>query len=596
MQPVESAQGFTPESFYVKGHDGTRLAMFIYGGADAALPRPVIWNYNRYNRAALSRQVIQSWGARFPALQKVLAASKSAPEGGGGLLLTGPLADLVRGGYLVALVDIRGTGSSFGVQTAPFSEDEALDAGAVLEWLAEQPFCNGKIGMVGRSYMGANQHVVAAAAAGRLTAIMPEMAPFDLYSTVYRGGIFRRDFATSWFSDIDRRDKVDSGAEVDGAEGADLLSRARAEHGANRDLYAMFSQLPYRDSIDQATGTRPYQANSPGHDGTRFREPNVPVHHIAGWSDPFVKDALLWFANIRSPKRLTIGPWSHSGSAGIDLGKQYRRWFDHWMCGAENGVMEGPAIWYYMIGAATGDRWRSTDQWPPQGFHPEPLFLTGGSSGTVESVNDGRLVTEPGGEGEERDEYQVDYSASSGKSTQWTNVYGGPFGYGDMSQNDRRCLTYTSGHLQRPLEMTGHPVAHLWVSSTAADGDFFVYLEQVAPDGSAAYVTEGSLRASHRQPAEPPHEYLGLPYQRSHEADVSSIDEEPVELVFDLSPISWKFPEGARIRVTIACTDADNAPAPVLTPPPVVSIHRSSRLSSFVVLPVRDEICLRVTP
>jgi putative CocE/NonD family hydrolase len=194
-------------------------------------------------------------------------------------------------------------------------------------------------------------------------------------------------------------------------------------------------------------------------------------------------------------------------------------------------------------------------------------------------------VHEPTDEGEAGDRYLVDYSATSGKSTQWTNVYGGPFGNPDMRDNDQQCLTYTSGPLDRPVEVTGHPVAHLWVSSTADDGDFHVYLEQVSPDGRSTHVTEGALRAWHRRTAAAPYEYLGLPYHRHFEADAAEIGDDPVELVFDLAPVSQVFPAGARIRVTIACTEADNAPAPVLDSAPLVTVHRSAVHRSFVEIP-----------
>jgi hypothetical protein len=137
--------------------------------------------------------------------------------------------------------------------------------------------------------------------------------------------------------------------------------------------------------------------------------------------------------------------------------------------------------------------------------------------------------------------------------------------------------------------MTGHPVVQLWVTSNADDGDFFVYLEQVSPDGTSTYVCEGELRASHRRLSSPPFDNLGLPYQRHHEADRMAIADEPAQLAFDLSPMSWVFAAGTRIRVAIACTDADNAPAPVLDPAPVVSVHRHGVHASFIDIPVNTD-------
>ena len=585
IPPEEQLGRLAPRTTYVRGHRGVELAAFLYGipvGEGDAGARPVVWTHNRYNRGGVPAERAASWRARFPGLG--IEAPTPGPE------LSGPLTQLVDSGYVVALVDIRGTGSSHGHQELPFSAEEALDARAVTRWLAAQPFCTGRVGMAGRSYAGANQHLAAAGDSG-LDAIFPEMAPFDLYATVHRGGIFRRQFAASWFADVDRRDRMDEATAVAGDP--DRLWQARAEHRANRDLYGLFSVLTHRDSVDPVNGLAPYRTNSPGHDGTAFRAPDAPAYHLGGWFDPFVQDAVLWFANLRGPKRLTIGPWAHSGSTGMDLGREYGRWFGRWLRDEDNGVSDGPPVRYYTIGAPPGQRWRSSDQWPPPGFMPARLHLAGGRTGTVASVNDGGLSTAGGhGEAGSSDEYTTDYATTTGPTSRWTNAYGGPYGYGDLAAEDGRCLTYTTAALAEAVEITGHPLLTCWVSSSAADGDFHFRLEQVGPDGRATYVTEGSLRASHRGVAAAPFDNLGLPYHRGCSTDMLPLGAGPARLLVDLSPISWLFPAGSRIRLSISCSDADNAPAPVVLPPPVVRVHRSAPHASFLDLPVRDPAVL----
>jgi putative CocE/NonD family hydrolase len=164
-----------------------------------------------------------------------------------------------------------------------------------------------------------------------------------------------------------------------------------------------------------------------------------------------------------------------------------------------------------------------------------------------------------------------------------------PSGNTDMRANDERCLTYTSAVLGQAVETAGSPVVTLWVSSTADDGDFFIYLEQVNPDGSVGYVTEGVLRASHRAMSIPPYNNVGLPYHRSWREDMRPIGADPVRLVCALSPIAWQFPAGSRIRVSIAGSDADNALTPRLVPAPVIRVHRSAQHASFLDLPVHDD-------
>jgi putative CocE/NonD family hydrolase len=568
--------GIEPRTAYVAGHDGTRLAVFLYGIQDGER-RPVVWMHNRYNRGGISAQQSANWDALYP--------GRAADDPDGDVFLRGPFCTLVRAGYVFAVVDIRGTGSSFGTQALPFSVDEALDARAVTRWLAAQEFCTGAVGMAGRSYMGANQHFGAVDGAG-VVATFPEMAPFDLYSTLYRGGVFRRQFASTWFADVDRRDRHDAAAPI-GAD-PDAVAAARREHGGNEDLYALFSGLAHRDSVDPGTGAAPYLDNSPGCDRYGFRPARAAVHHLAGWFDPFVLDAALWFANLDGPRRLTIGPWAHSGSAGIDLGDEYVRWFDRWLRPGSANDTGGPPVRYYMLGAPTGLRWRTAETWPPPGHDVTCLFLGDGPTGTVDSVNDRRLTTASGASDGD-DHYAVDPAATSGTSSRWTNVYGGPFGYGDMRARDARCLTYTSDVLEAPLETAGHPVVTLWVSSTAADVALFVYLEQVAADGVSTYVTEGTLHGSHRALSPAPYDNLGLPYHRGHSTDLRALTSRPEPLVFDLSPIAWHFPAGSRLRLSIACNDADNAPMAEQSPAPVVTVHRSSLHASHLALPVTQE-------
>ena len=103
-----------------------------------------------------------------------------------------------------------------------------------------------------------------------------------------------------------------------------------------------------------------------------------------------------------------------------------------------------------------------------------------------------------------------------------------------MMFNDEKGLTYTTPPLTAEVEVTGHPVVHLWVTSSARDGDFFVYLEDISEASYSKYITEGNLRASHRAISTAPYEYLGLPYHRSYAEDIADLPDQPVELVFDL--------------------------------------------------------------
>jgi len=137
------------------------------------------------------------------------------------------------------------------------------------------------------------------------------------------------------------------------------------------------------------------------------------------------------------------------------------------------------------------------------------------------------------------------------------------------------------------MEITGCPVAHIWMSSTATDGNIFVYLEDVNPDGDVEIITDGRLRASLRKSNPPSYDYLGLPWHRSHEEDAKPlIPGEPVELVFDLLAISWNMKAGHRIRVTLTAADPREFERKEIAPSPEITIYRNQTHQSYIDIPV----------
>lgn len=555
--------GWLRSSEYIVMRDGARLAADTFrpaqDGKPAEEPLPVIWTLDRYHRADLRDGQLYTQLDQYPWLQVVL-----------------------KHGYVVGVVDARGSGASFGTWQGPATDAEARDTYDITEWYARQPWCNGKIGMFGRSNLGMNQYTASSMAPPHLKAILPEMAPSDLYSLAYPGGVFRHDWAEKGGRLLKQLDTATPAAAVDQDGSAKMLARAVKDHEGNRDFFELLSGLAYRDSRDKKTGIAPYLNWSHANYVSKVKASGVAVYHLAGWYDAFPRDALIWYRNLNNPQKITIGPWPHEGSAGFDLASEHLRWYDYWLKGIDNGVMSEAPINYYTVGAAPGEEWRQTREWPLPEQQSVKYYLHG------ESPEDGGrlLAAAPEGNDGGADEYRVDYSTTSGKGSRWANLYGEAFSPRDMAQNDRKALTYTTPPLAEDTELTGHPVAHIWVGSTAKDGDFFVYLEDVMENGYSANVTEGVLRASHRKTSDPPVDYFGLPYHRSFEEDLAVLPGEPAEMVIDLLPISKVFKAGHRIRLAIACADKDNAATQELNPPPVISLWRDASHASHVILPI----------
>ncbi len=545
-------------SQYIPMRDGTKLAALILrpaqDGKTVTTPLPVIWTHNRYHREG-----IFNWHY----LQTVL-----------------------KYGYVIVSVDVRGTGASFGTYRDLFSPEETRDAYDITEWLAVQPWSDGNIGMFGRSYLGITQFMAASTAPPHLKAIFPEMSEFDRYSFIYPGGVFHDDFFRQWGNMINRLDA--DGSAVDEDLDRIMLQEALKEHAGNMDVFDAYAHLPYRDSVSALTGMQPYITNNPANYLKEIRSSGIPVYHWAGWYDMFPKHALLWYSNLTNPQKIVIGPWAHPQLGYLDLAIEEVRWYDYWLKGIDNGVMSEAPIYYYTMGEGKNSGWHSAWQWPLPNQKLTNYYFDGTKSGSVDSVNDGSLsldlpVTTTG-----VDEYLVDYSTTSGTATRWTAGYDvmSPVYPNTMMFNDEKGLTYTTPPLPAEVEVTGHPVVHLWVTSSAKDGDFFVYLEDISAARYSKFVTEGNLRASHRAISTAPYENLGLPYHRSYAEDIADLPDQPVELVFDLLPTSYVFAAGHRIRVTITCADKDTALTPQLDPPPTVHLYREADHASYIVLPI----------
>jgi putative CocE/NonD family hydrolase len=225
--------------------------------------------------------------------------------------------------------------------------------------------------------------------------------------------------------------------------------------------------------------------------------------------------------------------------------------------------------------------WHTATTWPPAGFENTTLYFAPG--GALSLAQPG-----PGGS----DQYTVDFTATTGRTTRWhTQMRGGDVIYDDRAQEDAKLLTYTSEPMARDVEITGHPLVTLYVRSTATDGAFFVYLEDVAPDGRITYITEGQLRAISRKVAEGEPDYHRYgPYRTFERADAEElVPGEVAELGFDLWATSVLIRSGHRVRVAIAgADDGLFARYPRDGSVPVITVERNAGFPSRIVLPMAE--------
>jgi hypothetical protein len=590
-------------SDYLAMKDGTRLAYDLVlpteRGKPASDSLPVLFKYTPYGRAwtifgkdgrsnLRDLEALPWYAEGFLRLRSWLVSEGSVL---GPLWRTKWLGRLVKSGYAAVVVERPGTGASFG-RYSPTDESMARESDEILNWIASQRWCDGSIGMFGDSVQAQVQLAAASTANRHLKAVFAESTWLDIYqSFMYPGGIYAKSFGAfyKWSQKLLDSDLV---TPVDRDEDGTLLAEARAERQggpAGQAAVGIMEKFVYRDS-PMADGRRFWELISLYPMLESINRSGIPVFLTNGWFDPLARENFFIYSNLTVPKRLIVRPTDHGQEDApghdVDYAAEAHRWFDHWLKGIDNGIMNEPPIRYFLMGEDRPNAWRSSEVWPTKDQSVTRYYLAAGPPGT-ESTNNGSLVPAMPNAGES-DSYAVDYRTTTGKKTRWTAI-NWVHDYPNMRSNDAKALTYTTPSLKVDTRVVGHPVLHLWFASDASDLDFFALLEEVDRHGNSIYVTEGNLRASHRMVALAPYDTLGLPYHNHYHSEVVPIPPgTPVELDFDLLPTAYRFSRGNRIRLALDCCDADNFDTPILEPPPNLRILRGGPNSSCIDLPLLD--------
>ncbi len=557
-EPVYTSWETTSQ--YVPMRDGTKIAVDVYqpaGGPQEKLPAVLIMT--PYHRASVEDGEVVDL--------------MTNPES--------PYRTIVSYGYAIVCADIRGTGASYGTRFGIFSPIEVQDGSDLVDWIAAQDWCDGNVGMMGQSYLAIIQFMNASNMNPHLKCIIPRYSANDLYDFVYPGGILDFNFVEVY----DLAMKLLNGNKtaapvdiypskpVDEDTGGSMLAAATQEHEANTDLVVLADQMTFRDSVVDTPWGMPmgYPTASPSGHLEEIEESGVAIYNMGGWLDCYSADTLTFQDTLSNKSKTLVGNYDHTqGFDGFAI--ECVRFFDRYLKGIENGIDEEPPFYLYTTGS---DTWNLYEEWPLADEEMTPWYFEAG--GTLSD-------SAPAEEGSE--EYTVDYTTSSGPQTRWLAMTGDPSEYEDRAAEDDKCLTFTTAPLQADLEVTGHPVLHLYVSTTAADGDFFVYLEDVGADGYAQYKSEGQLRASLRKLGQRP--WLpDLPYHPSFQADVQElVPGETVELVIALFPVSHVFKEGHSVRVSLAGADVENFRTPELSPAPVWTVSVGGTDASYIDMPI----------
>lgn len=522
VEPSPRRYGIALEHAWIPMTDGVRLSADLYV-PDGAAP-----------------------GERFPVLLEYLPYRKAESRG-----RNYPLYSyFVKRGYIVARVDIRGTGQSEGrLVPHEYSDIEHEDGKAVIAWLAAESRSNGNVGMFGISWGGFNAIQMAAIGPPALKAIIAVDATENLFQddVHYMDGIMHVD---SWEMSQDLYNALPAAPDY-------VIDEEYFESRFDTEPWMLTYKNKQRDGPfwDRASLVGGYD------------ELEVPSFHIGGWYDGYRDSLPRMLANVEVPVKAMIGAWSHAWphepypKPGMEWRHEAVRWFDYWLKGRDTGIMDEPRFAVYVR------------EWHPPGPYLEhaPGFWRWEEGWPIERIEERVLYPQPNHtlseNAPEGSVHELSYVPTSGLEAGGPVMWWGDVAH-DQRPTDAFSLTYDTAPLEEETEILGLPLAKLKVAADAPQANWYVRLSDVAPDGTTTLVAGAGFNGTHRISASSP--------QPIEPGEVFPLE---IEMHFT----SWVFPIGHRIRLSIS-----NAQWPMLwpTPYPMTTFLELGEGGARVVLPV----------
>ncbi len=436
-------------------------------------------------------------------------------------------------GYATVRVDARGSGKSPG-QCEPWSLAESIDFYDAIEWAAAQPWCNGNIGLCGISYFAINQWFVANHQPPSLKAIIPWEGFADIYrDALFHGGILSV-FMTNWFTAHLMHHTVGrSSQQIPNAWQTNTLHfwlSNNLDSGAFRGAQAQWDKITLpMFSVGNWTGFG---------------------LHLRGNTEAFMRAA-------SKHKKLRIHTGSHVHPFYTEEGRQDQlRFFDYWLKGINNGVMDEPPVKLAIRKGHDMTEWRHEYEWPLARTRWSKMYFDLSPSPAGRATNAGRLVSTNPDKTSSRTYAATSLGSMGSTSAASSQVMGGGI------KPDMGILLETPP-LPDDLEITGPLAASFWVSSSTEDMDLFLTLRNFDVDGNEVLetgqqgtpvpVAKGWLRVSHRE-LDPE---LSLPYRpyHRHQRRFYLKPGEIVKVDVEIWPTSMVFKRGHRICLAIQPRD-----------------------------------------
>lgn len=396
-------------------------------------------------------------------------------------------------GYACVRVDLRGTGESEGVLTDEYLEQELVDGEQVLAWIAEQPWCSGRTGLMGISWGGFNALQIAARQPPSLGAIATVCSTDDRYAddVHYMGGCLLSD-NLSWASTMFAYNSSPPDPALVGQRWREMWHERLDRSGLWLDEWLRHQA---RDKY--------WKHGSVCED---YSAVQCPVLAVSGWADGYSNAVFRMLEHLDPPRKGLVGPWSHKyphlGRPGPAIGflQELVRWWDHWLKDVANDVMDGPMLTTWMQDSVPPStsydqrpgRWVGEPSWPSPNVrvvdHPLERNRIGQPDEEVEPAE--LTLRSP-----------LSVGQYGGK---WCSYNAPPDLPYDQREEDGGSLVFDTDALTEPFEILGAPVVNLDFEVDQPVAMLAARLSDVAPNGQATRVTYGLLNLTHRDSHETP--------------------------------------------------------------------------------------------
>ncbi|RQT14895.1 CocE/NonD family hydrolase [Burkholderia contaminans] len=484
--------------FWIVLKDGTRLSARMWMPEDAGMrPVPAILEYLPYRKRDGTAFVDEQTHPRLASY-----------------------------GYACIRVDIRGTGESDGYLDDEYLAQEQDDAVEVIAWIRAQRWCTGRVGMMGVSWGGFNALQVAAREPEGLDAIVTVCSTVDRYAddVHFKGGnlLFENvAWGAAMMSFMSAPpDPLLAGSEwrqkwLDRLDNMPLMVRNWLNHQDRDDYWKHGSVCE------------------------NYRAIKAAVYCVGGWGDAYRNSVGKMLANLGSPTKALIGPWIHgyphlgTPAPAIDFVLEMKRWWDYWLKGVENGIMDEPMATFYMQQVlppkpSYDERpgtWVRASTFPPA--DNRSLIFTLGANGSMNHGDD-ELAAEL------TIRSPVTVGTQQGK---YCAVFGGPEGHADQRRDDAVSVCFDTAALSAPISLAGGVELRLRVSLDQPSAQLVAKLSAVAPNGAASLLTYGAARVDGSAQQDVSHETTAL---------------ESIDVIVAMDDIGVTIPAGYKLRLALS--------------------------------------------